>query len=267
MKLNKITSILAAAALILGGLYAAPVTAEAETIATEITLGLNVYYNDAELAYYNNELAPETVTITGDGTYTLTFDCATDLSEAAVNAGVTSLTNLTAIYIKDCGIADGTWATTPLDSCDIMYDEILVDGIALTINQTEPKSAIKSSGILDTNDPINGWDGSAVDEVAAVDNAASFTTIENPTTISITFTLSNVVFTEATEEAEEEAEEATDDADDASDADDAAADDAEASTTSTDAEASGSSTGVVAVVVIVIVVVIAAVLVVSKKKK
>ncbi len=197
MKRKKLVGMVLAVALAVVGLFGTSVTVEAKTIATEITLGLNVYYNDSELDYYSNELAAETITITGDGTYTLSFDCATDLSEEAIAAGVTSLTNLTAIYIKDCGIAEGLWSTTPLDSCDIMFDEVLVDGVALTITQTEPKSAIKKSGILDTNDPINGWDGSCVEEVEAVDHAANFTTLENPTTISVTFTLSNVVFTEA----------------------------------------------------------------------
>ncbi len=172
-----------------------PVSVKAEELVYEITLALNVYYNDNKHSYYSNEVASETITVNGEGQYTLFFDCATDLSDNAINAGVTTLTNLTAIYIKDYAVTTGKASVSPLVSCDIMYDEVLVNGTALTIIQTEPKSALKSSGIFDTNDPINAWDGSAVEEVKMPGNVANFTTIEEPTTIQVTFTLSNMVFT------------------------------------------------------------------------
>lgn len=170
------------------------VTVGETEVITEITLALNVYYNDSSKDYFSNEVSTQTVTVTEDGQYTLTFDCASDLSEAAIAAGVNDLSSLTAIYIKDYSVTKGEAETSPLDSCDILYDEIKVNGVPLTITQTQAKSALKDSGIFDTNDPINAWDGSAVDEVSISNYTANFSSVDNPTTIEVTFTLSNVKF-------------------------------------------------------------------------
>lgn len=159
-----------------------------------IELALNVYYNDGDHGYFNNESGPS-IYVTEDGSYEVTFDCASDLSDEAKGMGVRSLTNLTAIYLLDMGA--GVGAQSPLTACNIMYDEITVDGVDLTITQDEPKSAFKSSGIFDTNDPINAWDGSKVEEVISTsDHIANFTTVTNPTTITVTFTLSDMVWGE-----------------------------------------------------------------------
>lgn len=166
---------------------------EGESV-SEIKLALNVYYNDSEHGYFSNEVSAKIITVDKEGQYTLTFDCAADLSSAAADAGVTSLSNLTAIYIKDYDVTCGNTSTSPLKSCDIMYDKVVVNGEELTITQTEPKSALKDSGIFDTNDPVNSWDGSSVEEVKCSGNVANFSTIENPTTVEVTFTLSNMEF-------------------------------------------------------------------------
>jgi riboflavin synthase alpha subunit len=133
-----------------------------------------------------------------DGQYTVTFDCAADLSAGAVSAGVTGLNNLTAIYIKDQAVTDGEQKKSNLASCDIRYDSITVDGVELTLNQSESKSALKSSGIFDTNDPFNSWDGSAVDEVEVKSHVLNLAVdgVENPQSVTVTFTLSNLVFEE-----------------------------------------------------------------------
>ncbi len=163
----------------------------------EITLALNVYYNDSENEYYSNEVSTKTISVTGDGQYTLSFDCATDLSDAAIAAGVDSLKNLTAIYIKDYSVTTGKAGISPLDTCDIMYDEIKVNGVPMTITQTEPKSALKASGIFDTNDPVNSWDGSYIEEVSVSNYAANLTGVDKPYSIEVTFSLSNMQFTGA----------------------------------------------------------------------
>ncbi len=174
-----------------------PVTVYAKPDKTEMLLALNVYYNDNETGYYLNEVSERYITVDGDGTYTLDFDCDTDLSDAARAAGVTGLHNITAIYIKDHDVTLGNSSKSPLASCSIMYNEITVDGTPLTIIQTEPKSAIKSSGIFDTNDPFNSWDGSMVSEVEVVDHVLNITSSFNgelPNKISVTFTLSDMRF-------------------------------------------------------------------------
>ncbi len=159
----------------------------------ELSLAANVYFNDSDNSYFSNEYG-EPITVNSDGTYTVVFDCATDLSDVAKDAGVTGLNNLTAIYIKDHGVTLGEIRKTNLEACNIIYDKVVVDGTELTVTMTEPKSALKASGIFDTNDPINSWDGSAVEEVSVKNHVANFTTIENPQKIEITFTLSNMTF-------------------------------------------------------------------------
>ncbi len=155
-----------------------------------IELALNVYYNDGDSSYYANE-SGESIYVTEDGQYTVSFDCSKDLSSDATSVGVNSLTNLTAIYILDMGASSGN--QSPLKACNIMYDKVVVDGTELTITQTEPKSAFKSSGVFDTNDPINAWDGSCVEGVDSTsDHVANFTDLNRPTTISVTFTLSDM---------------------------------------------------------------------------
>lgn len=160
-----------------------------------IELAINVYYNDADNSHYTNEASDCSIYVTKEGQYTLYFDCDTDLSAEAKSKGVSSLTNLTAIYLLDMGTAKGN--QSPLKSCNIMFDEIMVDGTPLTITQEAPESAFKSSGIFDTNDPINSWDGSLVAEVNSTeDHVANFTSVKSPKTIVITFTLSDMHWNE-----------------------------------------------------------------------
>lgn len=171
-----------------------PVSVKDKALASEITLALNVYYNDNAHNYFSNEVSSQTITLNAPGQYTLAFDCATDLSGAAKKAGVNTLSNLTAIYIKDYDVTSGNTSISPLETCDILYDEIKVNGQALTITQKTPKSALKGSGIFDTNDPMNSWDGSAVEEVKCSGNVLNFTTVSDPVTVEVTFTLSNMKF-------------------------------------------------------------------------
>ncbi len=158
-----------------------------------LRVALNVYYNDQELNYYGNELS-DVIEITEEGQYTLTFDCAENLSEDAIEAGVTGLNNLISIYIKDYDVTAGNISSSNVATCDIFYDSIVVDGQELTINQTEAKTGIKASGIFDTNDPVNSYDGSAVDETTTTDYVLNFTTVEDPQVITVTFTISNLSF-------------------------------------------------------------------------
>ncbi len=174
----------AAEAVVTVGSGEAEVAAEAEQ--APLNLGIGVYYNDAAHNYYMNETSP-TIQVAGDGTYTLTYDAITDSTTETKAAGVLSLNSVGAIYIYD---VDGN--TKALASCDIHYDEILLDGVAMTINDHAPKSALKASGKLDTNDPINAWDGSVTPDVeASPDKVITFVNNPKPRTITITFTLSN----------------------------------------------------------------------------
>ncbi|MGN0369840.1 MAG: cellulase family glycosylhydrolase [Butyrivibrio sp.] len=159
-----------------------------------INLGLHVLYNDSSKNYWGCETG-EPVKVTGNGTYTVSFSIAEDLSTAGVNAGITNMQKLTAIYIKDLDVTNGEATKSPLESADIVYDSVVVNGTPLTIIPHEASGAVKS-GVFDSGKPINAWDGSVVEEVTASDHCATFTTISNPTTIEVTFTLSNVKFIE-----------------------------------------------------------------------
>lgn len=172
-----------------------PVTVKEAEAKAEIALALNVYYNDNELSYFSNEYG-EAITVSGEGQYTVVFDCGQDLSDNAVNAGVTGLNNLTAIYIKDDSVTRGQAKKSALVSCDILYNEVVVDGASYEIHMDAPKSALKASGIFDTNDPINSWDGSVIDEVTVDNHVLNFSEIEDPQRVEVTFTLSNLVFEE-----------------------------------------------------------------------
>lgn len=175
-----------------------PVTVEKAADVFEIQLALNVYFNDSDHSYFTNEYA-DSITVNGEGTYTLSFDCAKHLSDDAKAAGVTGLNNLTAIYIKDHAVTLGEAKKSPLVSCDIIYDKVVVDGKSYTVNMDAPKSALKASGIFDTNDPINSWDGSVISEVTVNNHVLNFSEIENPQKVEVTFTLSNMVFDETAE--------------------------------------------------------------------
>jgi len=172
-----------------------PVTVKAAEAKAEIALALNVYFNDNDLSYFSNEYG-QPITVSEDGQYTVKFDCATDLSSKAGTAGVTGLNNLTAIYIKDHSVTLGNAKKSPLVSCDIIYDEVKIDGVSYKVNMDAPKKAQKASGIFDTNDPINSWDGSVIEEVTVENHVLNFSELENPQVAEVTFTLSNLVFEE-----------------------------------------------------------------------
>ena len=145
------------------------------------------YYNDADNSFFNNCMG-ETMIIPGNGTYTLTFDTAKHLSDDAKKAGVKSLLGVGAIYLADIKGQNGLLA-----SCDIFYEEIVLDGQKLTITQAEPKTALKTGKRFDTNDPINAWDGSSVAEASAKNFVITFEGFDEPKSITVTFTISNFV--------------------------------------------------------------------------
>ena len=163
----------------------------------EITLGLKVLYNDSTHNYYSAETG-DLITVSEEGTYTLKFDIDKNLSSAGKTAGITDISNLTAIYIQDQTYALGDAKSSPLETCDIKYTSVKLNGKELTLlpDKAGPKTAIKS-GIFDTGDPVNAWDGSAVDESQLVwdqsNHVVSFKE-STPKTFEVTFTLSNMKF-------------------------------------------------------------------------
>lgn len=170
------------------------VTVEAKDAAPKggVNVAVGAYYTDQEHGYYGNDVS-DIVTLMGDGTYTITFDCGKHLSQAARDAGVTSLRGIGALYLFDITSKSGV-----LSSCDIHWDEVVIDGVQMTVKEHAPKSALKANGKLDTNDPLNAWDGSYVEEV--VEDKTTYNVIfpdgMEPRVVTITFTISNWAYAE-----------------------------------------------------------------------
>lgn len=186
---KKTIALMLSALTVFGAVTTYQVAAE-DSDASEFQLALQIYNIGPS---YTNEIG-QPVTITGDGQYTVTFDIATDLSDDAVAKGVTSISEVGAIYIKDYAVSNQTADKSPITAGRIVYDSVEVDGTKLTINDSTPKDLLTDAGIVDTGAPINSWSGSLVDEVN-VDSAAfttSFSTVTNPQKISVTFTLSGL---------------------------------------------------------------------------
>ena len=173
-----------------------PITVEGPKYANVLRVCLNVLYNDTEKGCFNTEYGPY-VEVYEDGTYTVTFDCTMHLSESSRNMGVTDLSNLTAIFLYDYEVRKGNQMYSSVTACDIRWDSVVVNGQELTITNNDFKSAIKASGIFDTNDPMNSWDGSAVAEVIVdTENHVLNIDMEKPVTITITFTIQGLTFAE-----------------------------------------------------------------------
>ena len=172
------------------------VTVEGPKYANVLRVCLNVLYNDTELGCYNTEYGPY-VEIYEDGTYTVTFDCTMHLSDATRTMGVSDLSNLTAIFLYDYEVRKGNQMYSSVTACDIRWDSVTVNGQELTVTNSEFKSAMKASGIFDTNDPFNAWDGSSVEEVTVdTENHVLNINVDDPVTVTITFTIQGLTFAE-----------------------------------------------------------------------
>ncbi len=173
-----------------------PVTVSAPVYENVLRLTLNVLYNDAQLGCSNTEYGPY-IEICEDGQYTLSFDCTTHLSESSRKMGVTALRNLTAVFLYDQAVRDGDQKASAVTACEIRWDSVCVNGQELTLKDSTFRSALKANGIFDTNDPLNAWDGSAVEEVSVdEENHVLNINVEEPVTISVTFTIRGLTFAE-----------------------------------------------------------------------
>ncbi len=160
----------------------------------KIRLAINILYNDSQNQYFGTETGSDVVTAEQDGTYTLKFDCSTDLSDKAKAANISNLNGLGALYIKDYDVTKGLERKSPDIDLKISYTSIKVNGTELLAAETAQQDAIKS-GIFDTGNPLNAWDGSVITDGIQVDvyevsnKSISFNTVENPTVFEVSFKL------------------------------------------------------------------------------
>lgn len=162
----------------------------------KLNLAACIYFNGS---YAGTErTAP--ITVSEDGQYSVKFDMTNDLSDAGKKAGQKYLSDIGSLYFKDYDVDVNGAVKSPIDGCEIRYDEIKVNGTPLTITKTDFKSAMKGN-VFDSTDPINAWDGSVIsDSEITTDKKkyrVNFSTITNPTNIEIKFTLRNLVFTKS----------------------------------------------------------------------
>lgn len=172
------------------------VTVDGPKYSNVLRVALNVLYNDSNLGCYNYEYGPY-VEIHEDGQYTVTFDCTMHLSENSRMMGVTGLDNLTAVFLYDQAVRDGDQTASGITECQIRWDSVSVNGQELTMTNQEFKSALKATGIFDTNDPLNAWDGSSVAEVIVdEENHVLNINVDDPVSITVTFTVQGLKFAE-----------------------------------------------------------------------
>ena len=136
-------------------------------------------------------------TVSSSGKVTAENAGKTYIIVKAASGGITKLEDLTAIYIRDTNTLKPV-----VSAASIRYDKIAVNDKELTLKKLDSmdadgfKNLLKDNGQLDSNDPINGWDGCAVEEVSinSSKHSVSFTGVDNPTKISVTFTIKGMKF-------------------------------------------------------------------------
>lgn len=159
-----------------------------------VKVGIFVLYNDSEHEYWDNEIG-ETVNIRSNGTYTLTYDISQHQSEMAKAAGIDTINNVTAIYLKDVEVHSGEVPKSAFRHCLLKWEKVEINGqeMKLSDDRTEYLSPINASGVFDSGKPVNAWDGNDIEGVSVSDHTAVFSNIEKPTSVTLTFTISQIM--------------------------------------------------------------------------
>lgn len=139
---------------------AVPVTVTEKPGEKKVNVAANIYYTQS----YSGTERGKPVAITGDGQYTVSYDLKTDISDNAKKAGLSEINGFGSLYIKDYDADVNGASQSPIEGCDIRYDEIKLNGVPLNITNSEFKSAMNGA-VLDTGDPFNAWTGSVSDNV------------------------------------------------------------------------------------------------------
>lgn len=163
-----------------------------------VNVGIFVLYNDTQHNYWDNEIG-ETVKVYGNGTYTLTYDIAQHQSEAAKNLGIDTINNLIAIYLKDVDVHSGELQQSAFRYCRLKWEKVEINGQEVRLVEDRPATLapINGSGVLDSGKPVNSWEGNDIEGVAVSDHIAVFTDIEKPTSVTLTFTITQVMYADS----------------------------------------------------------------------
>lgn len=82
----------------------------------------------------------------------------------------------------------------------LKWEKIEINGqeVKLSDDRTEYLSPINASGVFDTGKPVNAWEGNDIEGVSVSDHTAVFSGVEKPTSITLTFTISQIMHRSAT---------------------------------------------------------------------
>ena len=160
-----------------------------------VNVGIFVLYNDKSHGYWDNEIG-ETVKIMENGTYTLTYDIAKHQSEDAKSLGIDTINNLTEIYLKDIDVHSGEIPQSAFRYCRLKWEKVEINGQEMKLSGDRKiwLKPINTSGVFDSGKPVNAWEGNDIEGVAVSDHTAVFTDIENPTCVTLTFTISQIMY-------------------------------------------------------------------------
>ena len=166
-----------------------------------LRLGLHVMYNDDDYSYYETIVGGVVANVQEAGTYTVKFDAATDLSDSAKEAGITNMTKMTSIYLKDVDVTNGTIGESIISSGKIKYTSIKLNDTELTLTKSDTFDLVNASGVADSGGPINAWEADKTllgeGDIEVTPSKYFSFKAENPTTIEITFELSDKAGTDS----------------------------------------------------------------------
>ena len=187
--------------------------------ATSFDVRIALNYNSQSPEYGVNGVIGDVVTVTGNGQYTLTFDLAEHRPDD-MPSSITTIDAINCVYLVDEATRTGAATASPLSSADIRYDEVVIGndtasaelGLvpdATTDPETMFRSALNGSGAFNTGGPVNAWGTDdamnemsiayegyyTIERVGGWNPVLTWTAVEDPTYITVTFTLDNVEFT------------------------------------------------------------------------
>ena len=189
----------------------------ADSLDVSVVINWNLPESGGAAGYFGTPVG-ETVAVTGDGQYELTFDLS-EHRPADMPEVITSLDSISVVYLVDEAVRTGAATASPLSGADIRYDKVVIgndtDSAELEIvpdDTTDPETmfrpALNNAGAFNTGGPVNAWGNDAampemsiayegyysINRIDGWNPVLSWTAVEDPTYITITFTLENVEF-------------------------------------------------------------------------
>ncbi len=183
----------------------------------DVRIALN--YNSQQPEYAVNGVIGDLVTVTGDGQYSVTFDLTKHRPED-MPSSIVSIDGINCVYLVDEATRTGESTASPLSNADIRYDKVTIANDtesadleivpdATTDGETMFRPALNASGAFNTGGPVNAWGDEdsmpemsvayegcyTIERIGGWNPVLTWTAVEKPTSITITFTLDNVEFT------------------------------------------------------------------------